>query len=522
MYSYEDRVKAVRLLIQYGGSPTLVIRELGYPSRGMLYNWYNEYLRTGGLHSAEQLKHTKYSKKQRQEAVEYYLEHGRSISRTITALGFPGRTVLRDWLHKDLPLDKHRSHCKTNGYLVRFTPEQKEQAVIDYCAGNKTPTEIAKSYGVSPNTICGWKKKLLSKGCAAMAKEKPTKAISDEKSIDDLHAEKVGLERKVKDLERDIYRLQLERDILEKAGEIIKKDRGISLETLTNQEKAVLIDALRDKYRLKVLITALRIAKSSYCYQAKLLRGPNKYEELRSEIRTIFYKVNARYGYRRIYIVLKKNGNPVSEKVIRRIMKEEHIVVPYMKKKKYSSYVGEISPEVENIVNRDFHAAKPNTKWLTDLTEFHLPTGKVYLSSLIDCFDGLAVAWTIGTSPDANLTNTMLDGAIRTLKKDEQPIVHSDRGGHYRWPGWLERMKKACLTRSMSKKGCSPDNAACEGFFGRLKNEFFYCRPWRGVTIEVFIRDLDAYINWYNEERIKTSLGGMSPLEYRRSLGLVA
>lgn len=77
MYSYEDRVKAVQLLVQYGGSPTLVIRELGYPSRGMLYNWYNEYLRTGCLHSAEQLKHTKYSEKQRQQAVEYYLEHGR-------------------------------------------------------------------------------------------------------------------------------------------------------------------------------------------------------------------------------------------------------------------------------------------------------------------------------------------------------------------------------------------------------------------------------------------------------------
>jgi len=175
---------------------------------------------------------------------------------------------------------------------------------------------------------------------------------------------------------------------------------------------------------------ALHIAKSSYCYQAKLLRRPNKYEELRSEIRTIFYEVNARYGYRRIYIVLKKNGKPVSEKVIRRIMKEKHIIVPYVKKKKYSSYVGEISPEVENIVNRDFHAAKPNAKWLTDLTEFHIPAGKVYLSSLIDCFDGLTVAWTIGTSPDANLANTMLDEAIRTLKKDEQPIVHSDREGH--------------------------------------------------------------------------------------------
>lgn len=113
----------------------------------------------------------------------------------------------------------------------------------------------------------------------------------------------------------------------------------------------------------------------------------------------------------------------------------------------------------------------------------------------------------------------MLDEAISLLNEGEHPIVHSDRGAHYRWPGWIDRMNKGGLTRSMSKKGCSPDNSACEGFFGRLKNEMFYCRSWHNTSIDEFITCLDRYIQWYNSERIKESLGWMSPLEYRRSLG---
>ena len=171
---------------------------------------------------------------------------------------------------------------------------------------------------------------------------------------------------------------------------------------------------------------------------------------------------------------------------------------------------------------RPYYAQAPNVKWLTDLTEFHIPAGKVYLSPIVDCFDGLVTSWSIGTSPDAELVNGMLDAAISTLNPGEQPIIHSDRGAHYRWPGWLDRMKEAGLTRSMSKKGCSPDNAACEGFFGRIKNEMFYHRSWAGVSIEEFIAILDDYLQWYNEKRIKMSLGAMSPLEYRRNLGLVA
>ena len=111
-----------------------------------------------------------------------------------------------------------------------------------------------------------------------------------------------------------------------------------------------------------------------------------------------------------------------------------------------------------------------------------------------------------------------VDAAIETVATSKnKPIVHSDRGGHYRWPGWLSRVHNAKLTRTMSRKGCTPDNAACEGFFGRLKTELSYSQKWQDITIVQFIQVVDSYIRWYNEKRIKISLGSLSPLEYRVS-----
>jgi putative transposase len=193
---------------------------------------------------------------------------------------------------------------------------------------------------------------------------------------------------------------------------------------------------------------------------------------------------------------------------VQRLMKQEQVIVAVTKRRRYDSYMGEIGPAPENLINRDFQAAAPNVKWLTDITEFQLPAGKVYLSPMIDCFDGLVVSWSIGTRPDAELVNSMLDAAVEKMADSEnRPVVHSDRGAHYRWPGWLTRIGNANLIRSMSRKGCSPDNAACEGFFGRLKTELFYPRQWRATTLEQFIQTLDSYIRWYNEKRIKISLG---------------
>ena len=136
-------------------------------------------------------------------------------------------------------------------------------------------------------------------------------------------------------------------------------------------------------------------------------------------------------------------------------MAEEGLVVLVKSRRKYNSYQGELSPSVPNTVNRDFHSEKPNEKWLTDITEFVIPAGKVYLSPVVDCFDGMLPYWTISTKPDAALVNDMPDGAISQLGEEDHPIIHSDRGCHYRWPGWISRMEKAGLERSMSPKGCS-------------------------------------------------------------------
>ena len=119
-----------------------------------------------------------------------------------------------------------------------------------------------------------------------------------------------------------------------------------------------------------------------------------------------------------------------------------------------------------NLVARDFRAGLPNFLWLTDVTEFRLPAPgqpKVYLSPVLDCFDGGLASWSISTSPDAELANSSLARACATLSPGEAPWVHSDRGGHYRWPGWIAICEEHGLTRSMSAKGCSPDNSACEG-----------------------------------------------------------
>ena len=510
MYSHEERMKAVNLYIKYGNSAASVVHELGYPNRKMLRLWYLEYEKNGGLHE-KFIKHPNYSSEQMAYAVEHYLEHGRCISRTCRMLGYPSRSMLREWIDELAPGCRKASN--SGGIVIQYTPEQKKDAVIELCTRKGSAEAVATTHGTSRTSLYKWKKGLLSEEESSGMKRPDISSLPDDKET---------LQAMLSDLKEQVYRQQMELDILNKAAEILKKDQGVDQKDLTNREKSNLIDALRMTYPLNSLLNMLIMPKSSYFYQREAKRKGDKYSKLRAEVKSVFSENNSRYGYRRIHAIIRSDGQIISEKVIRRIMREDDLTVPQKKKRKYSSYLGEISPAAENIIARNFHAEQPNVKWLTDLTEFHIPAGKVYLSPIIDCFDGLAVSWTIGTSPNAELVNDMLDGAIGTLLDTEKPIVHSDRGCHYRWPGWISRMDEAGLTRSMSKKGCSPDNSACEGFFGSIKNEMFYFRSWGGYTIEQFIEELDRYLVWYNEKRIKMSLGAMSPLEYRKSIGLSA
>jgi putative transposase len=510
MYSSEKKKKAVELYIYYHLSAAAVIRELGYPERKTLINWYKDYqegLATGEDGLSKPFE-SKYTADQRSIAVDYYLKHGKCYRRTIRQLGYPTRDTLRKWVQEIAP-DERKIHQRR----VEYTQKQKIEAVADFRLRSTSAEKVGEKMGLSRISLYKWHDQLLpgEKG-----------HIMSAKSDSELPDDKDALLSEIEKLKKEINKLKMERDLLEGAAELIKKDPGVSLQKLSNQEKTMLIDALRDQHPLTELMRMLQISSSSYYYQRSEASLDSKYATIKEQIIHIFETNHSCYGYRRIYESLRTEGISISEKVVRRLMAEAGVKVFFKRKKKFQAYQGEISPAPENLIARNFHAGKPNEKWLTDITEFSIPAGKVYLSPIVDCFDGLVVNWTISTHPTAEMANTMLDKAACVLKDDEHPIVHSDRGGHYRWPGWIERMNAYSLIRSMSKKACTPDNAACEGFFGRIKNEMFYNHSWQNVSIDAFMDYLDSYLCWYNEKRVKISLGGLSPVRYREQLGLAA
>ncbi|EBP0111902.1 IS3 family transposase [Salmonella enterica] len=510
MHSYEDRIRAVELYYRYGKKASVVVMELGYPSTKQLSRWVRIYEEKGDL--PRELKPREcYSRAQKMAAVEHYLTHGGCLSFTRRAIGYPSNEVLKSWIQEFYP--NARPLVIRSGTNKCFSPEERSQAVRELCNRRGTARKVAQSIGVSVPVLYKWKKDFISDEAYQVMRKRKT--AHQDKNPDALLGE-------IQCLRQQVHQLQLERDILTKANELIKKDLGISFLTLKNREKTRIVDALKKKYPVAELLCVLQLARSCYFYHKARQRLSDKYAEIRVIMAETFEENYRCYGYRRLHAVLRVNNRVVSEKVVRRLMAEEQLIVQRTRRRRYSSYCGEISPAPENLLDRDFSACRPNEKWLTDITEFHLPAGKVYLSPVIDCFDGQVVSWAIGTRPDAMLVNTMLDDALATLRGTETPIIHSDRGGHYRWPGWLGRINASGLIRSMSRKGCSPDNAACEGFFGRIKNEMFYGRNWASTSLENFIGFLDRYIRWYNEKRIKLSLGAMSPVKYRQHLGITS
>ena len=226
--------------------------------------------------------------------------------------------------------------------------------------------------------------------------------------------------------------------------------------------------------------------------QLAAMRRPDKHAALRARVAELFGAKGRAWGPGRIWALPGRpddGGEPVfvSEKVVRRIMAEGGMRVAYHRRRRaYSSYAGEVSEHPGNLVNRDFSADAPNRLWPADAAQFALPGLGCYLSPVAGCFDGKVVAWRTSLSPDAEMANSMLLDACATLAEGEAPVVHSDCGCRWRWPGWIAICERHGLRRPVSRKGCSPDNSAMEGFFGRLKNEMSRHRDWAGVGFEEF------------------------------------
>jgi putative transposase len=189
------------------------------------------------------------------------------------------------------------------------------------------------------------------------------------------------------------------------------------------------------------------------------------------------------------------------------------LVCKVRRKKRYNSYQGEQGVVAPNLLKRQFEADAPNEKWVTDVTEFSVGDRKLYLSPVMDLFDRQIISYAIGISPNLELTNSSLRGALATLEDGPKPLVHSDQGFQYQHISWRLLLQNAGAVQSMSRKANCYDNAVMENFFGHLKEEFFH--RVRFLNTDALAVALHEYIRWYNTERISTKLEGLSPVQYR-------
>ncbi|WP_322153047.1 IS3 family transposase [Paratractidigestivibacter sp.] len=323
--------------------------------------------------------------------------------------------------------------------------------------------------------------------------------------------------------------------------------------SLSNEEKYLAGEAARAACplaRLRDVTETLSIPKSTYLDQRAMVGRPDPKAPLRARVRASFEASGGTYGAESVTADLRSGeGEPVSwrelegagddrpvvasEKVVRGIMSEEGLVCrkaeQVMRRAAHNSYRGEISERPGNLPLRedgthDFTAAGPGRLVVTDVAEFRLGGYKAYLSPAIDCFDGWPVCWRVSLHPDADLMCGMLEDLVAAVGPTEaRPLVaHTDGGAVYMGRRWRETCERSHVTRSMSRKAKSPDNARAEGFFGTLKSDFFEARDWSGVGFEEFSAELDGYIEWYRSAKLKKSLGWKTIRQHREELGYAA
>lgn len=253
------------------------------------------------------------------------------------------------------------------------------------------------------------------------------------------------------------------------------------------------------------------LARSTFYYQLKARQKPDKHADLKELVQRVYHEHKGRYGYRRIALAIRKD-RLVNKKVVERLMVEQGLK-SLVRPKKYRSYRGTVGKTAKNLLERNFVAQRPNQKWVTDVTEFKVGQHKLYLSPVMDLYNGEIIAYETASKPRYSLVGNMLDKALCCLGEKPKLVLHSDQGWHYQQIQYHHKLRERGVKQSMSRKGNCLDNAAMESFFGTLKSELFYLK--RFESIDELKAELDEYIYYYNHHRIKLRLGGLSPVEYR-------
>lgn len=249
----------------------------------------------------------------------------------------------------------------------------------------------------------------------------------------------------------------------------------------------------------------------------------------------IYKQHKKRFGYRRITLELANRGFKVNHKKVKRLMS---LMGLYGKtpKAKYKSYTGDMNGTVKNQLlgkvvdeknhktyyKRNFNTSACNQIWSTDISEFHIASGKLYLSPILDFHNREIISYNISRSPNFKQIQDMLEDAFQAHQSLEGLLLHSDQGWQYQMQQYHKVLKDNSIIQSMSRKGNCLDNSPMENFFGKMKNEMFYGHEFDFKTLDELESAMRDYIDYYNNQRITVKLKGLTPVQYRNQSLLTA
>ncbi|MEI8524004.1 IS3-like element IS1397 family transposase [Escherichia coli] len=432
-------------------------------------------------------------------AVNHYLAGHAGIISTAKLFQL-SHTSLSHWINLFLLHGPRALDCR---HRRSYSPEDKLCVVLYALGHSESLPRVAARFNIpSHNTVKNWIKGYRKSGNEAFIRRRKEKCMT---RSDDTHENEANMTPE--EMKNELRYLRAENAYLKAMQEHLleKKPPGAG-------GKTKVIRSLRCGHCQSDLLKAAGLARSTLYYQLSLQKAKDKYADVKQLIASIFHEHRGCYGYRRIHCELQKRGLKFSGKTVRKLMQQLGLKSP-VRLKKYRSYRGNMGLAAENILQRQFKAEAPCEKWVTDITEFRAGGQKLYLSPILDLFNGEIVAWETACRPTEELVKRMLNKGLESLAEGEKPLLHSDQGWHYRIKSYQSALADKGLVQSMSRKGNCLDNAVMENFFGHLKEEMYYRRDYRSV--EELENAVNEYITYWNQKRIKLSLGGLSPVEYR-------
>ncbi|MDC7294629.1 IS3 family transposase [Butyrivibrio sp. DSM 10294] len=467
----------------------------------------------------------KYSFEFKKKVVLEYINKGIGSTTLASKYNISTEKQVRSWVHayKEYGDDGlMRSRRKE-----QYSFEYKLHVVELYLSTEVSYEELAFAEGIkNPSMIARWvsafrvagpdglrQRKLGRK--KTLSKDHKKRVISNNDAVVNTSAEHV------KELEDELLKLRIENAYFKRTEEAAFR-RGSS-----SERTARIVHSLRREFKLKDILAVLKFPKATYMYWQKRFDRTDPDEDIKKRILEI-RENNKDYGYRRICGELNNNqGIKINKKKVQSIVQGLGIQVTSFtrKSRRYSSYKGKVGTIAPNRIRRRFKTHIPHQKITTDTSEFKYYTidskgrmimEKLYLDPFMDMFNGEIVSFGIDKHPSASSIMNALNEAIEiTSDCPYRRTFHSDQGWAYQMKAYTRRLKEERIFQSMSRKGNCHDNSVMENFFGLLKQEIYYGVVY--YSYEELKSEIERFIKYYNEQRIKERLGWLSPVQYRLS-----